>query len=119
MREAQVTMEVRPAGNSIFVIDIRGDLTAAGEEALTHAYTEASDQGARTIILNFAHLDYMNSSGIGLLVTLLIRTNRQKQRLLTCGLSDHYKRIFEITRLTDAISIYDTEAEALQAAGQA
>jgi anti-sigma B factor antagonist len=59
----------------------------------------------------------MNSSGIGLLVTLLIRANRQKQRLLAYGLSEHYRQIFELTRLNEAISIYNSEAEALAATG--
>ena len=58
----------------------------------------------------------MNSSGIGLLVTVLIRLNRQKQRLLACGLSEHYQNIFELTRLTDAIGVYSDETAALAAA---
>ena len=58
----------------------------------------------------------MNSSGIGLLVTLLIRVNREKQRLLTYGLSEHYRNIFQITRLDDAIGVYDSEEQAVQAA---
>jgi anti-sigma B factor antagonist len=78
------------------------------------AYARAGD--AQAIILNFSGLHYMNSSGIGLLVTLLIRANRQRQRLSTCGLSDHYRRIFALTRLDEAIGIYPTEAEALAAA---
>ena len=57
----------------------------------------------------------MNSSGIGLLVTLLIRANRQKQRLLAYGLNEHYRHIFELTRLNEAIAIYDSEAAALAA----
>ena len=77
------------------------------------AYTEVSHLGARTICLNFTDLDYMNSSGIGLLVTLLIRIQRQKQRLVAYGLSDHYLQIFELTRLNEAIGIYDSEAAAL------
>lgn len=79
-----------------------------------HAYADA--QGARTIILNFTDLAYMNSSGIGLLVTLLIRAKRANQRLLACGLSEHYRQIFELTRLNDAIAIYASEDAALQAA---
>jgi len=59
----------------------------------------------------------MNSSGIGLLVTLLIRVNRQKQRMLSYGLSDHYQQIFQLTRLNEAIGIYNDEAGALAAAG--
>jgi anti-sigma B factor antagonist len=58
----------------------------------------------------------MNSGGIGLLVKLLVRAQRQKQRLLAYGLSDHYQRIFERTRLADAIAIHDDESTALEAA---
>jgi anti-sigma B factor antagonist len=50
-----------------------------------------------------------------LLVTLLIRVNRQKQRLVACGLTDHYQQIFELTRLNEAITIFPTEADALSA----
>jgi anti-sigma B factor antagonist len=100
----------------VSLLDIRGDITAGSEEALMGAYTEAAAQGARTIVLNFAGLEYMNSGGIGLLVTLLIRANRAKQRLLACGLSEHYRQIFELTRLNDAIGIYTDEAAALRAA---
>lgn len=79
------------------------------------AYGQAGEQ-TRTIVLDFSGLDYMNSGGIGLLVTLLVRANRQKQKLLACGLNDHYKQIFELTRLDEAIGIHDTEAAALAAA---
>jgi anti-sigma B factor antagonist len=117
MPQAQVSMNVRTVGSSAAIIDVEGELTAFAETTLMEAYDEASSAGARTIILNFVGLEYMNSSGIGLLVTLLVRINRQKQRFFTYGLSDHYKTIFEVTRLNDAIGIYDSESEALQAAG--
>jgi anti-sigma B factor antagonist len=116
MPQAQVTMDVRKASEKVSVIDIEGELTAFSEDVLMDAYTQASDGGARAIVLNFEGLEYMNSSGIGLLVTLLIRVNREKQRLLTYGLTDHYQNIFQITRLDDAISIFDSEEEAVQAA---
>jgi anti-sigma B factor antagonist len=60
----------------------------------------------------------MNSGGIGLLVTLLIRANRHAspQRLAAVGLSEHYRHIFELTRLNEAIRLYPTEADALHAA---
>ena len=59
----------------------------------------------------------MNSSGIGLLVTLLVRAQRNRQRILAYGLSEHYRQIFELTRLDEVISIHDTEAAAIAAAG--
>jgi anti-sigma B factor antagonist len=117
MPQAKVVMNVRQVSPTTSIIDVQGEVTAFAENVLTSAYTEASTPTTRNIILNFSGLEYMNSSGIGLLVTLLIRVNRQKQRMLSYGLSEHYRNIFEITRLSDAIHIYNTEAEALAAAG--
>ena len=114
MPQANVAMNVRKVNQSISVIDIRGDVTAFAEQVLMDAYNEANTPTTRTIILNFSGLEYMNSSGIGLIVTLLIRVNRQKQRLLATGLSEHYKHIFELTRLSDAIHIFESEAEAVR-----
>ena len=116
MPQAQVTMDVRKVSDKVSVIDVKGELTAFAEGVLMQAYSQASDGRVRAIVLNFEGLEYMNSSGIGLLVTLLIRVNREKQRLLTYGLSEHYQNIFQITRLDDAISIYDSEEEAIRAA---
>ena len=116
MPQANVVMNVRRVSPTISIIDIQGDLSAFAEPVLMDAYAQASSPTTRFIELNFTGLAYMNSSGIGLLVTLLIRVNRQKQHLLCFGLSEHYKHIFELTRLTDAIKIYNTEPEALAAA---
>ena len=96
------------------VIRVRGDVTAASEGPLMAAYCQAGEK-TRAIVLDFSGLDYMNSGGIGLLVTLLVRANRQKQKLLACGLNEHYRQIFELTRLDEAIGIHDTEAAALAA----
>ncbi len=116
MYQSKVMMPVRQVNGKASIIDIQGEVTAAAENILMNAYSEASKTNSRSVILNFNGLEYMNSSGIGLLVTLLIRANRQKQRLLSYGLNDHYKQIFGLTRLNEAIGIYDTEAEALAAA---
>ena len=116
MPEATATFEVRRQGAAA-IVDIRGDVTAGSEAVLMSAYDETGD--ARAIVLNFTELAYMNSGGIGLLVTLLVRTNRRSQQLLAFGLSDHYRQIFELTRLDEAVGIHDSEQSALKAAGVA
>lgn len=115
MSQANVTMNTRKAREGVCIVDIKGEINAQAESAFMEAYNQAGSQGAKTILLNFNELDYMNSSGIGLLVTLLIRANRQKQRLAAFGMSEHYIQIFELTRLNDAISIFSDEATALAA----
>jgi anti-sigma B factor antagonist len=119
MPEAQVKMKVRRVSDNASIIDVEGELTAFAEAVLMDAYNQASDGQVRAIILNFEDLEYMNSSGIGLLVTLLIRINREKQSLMTYGLSEHYRSIFQITRLDDAIAIHNSEEEAVRAANSA
>jgi anti-sigma B factor antagonist len=116
MQTTKLSANVRKLNAKTSVIDIAGDVNAAAENALMNAYAEASSGGARTIILNFTKLEYMNSSGIGLLVTLLVRANRAGQKLMAYGLSDHYTHIFELTRLNEAIRIFTGEADAVAAA---
>lgn len=110
------TPGVRRIDERASVVDIVGEITSASERALMDAYARASADQTRVVILNFAGLEYMNSGGIGLIVTLLVRANRQRQRLLACGLNEHYRQIFELTRLDEAVGIYATEGEALAAA---
>lgn len=114
MSKANITTNVR-RNNGIGIIDIGGEVNAYAEDALAAAYSEASQNGVKAIVLNFSGLEYMNSSGIGLLVTLLIRAQRNKQRLLACGLNEHYQQIFALTRLNEAIGIYGSEAAAVAA----
>jgi anti-sigma B factor antagonist len=114
MTQSTTQMSVRHLTNAS-IIEIRGDVTGFAEEALMTAYAEATRHNSQAVILDFTQLDYMNSTGIGLLVTLLIRAQRQEQRLMAYGLNSHYKQIFDLTRLNEAIGIYDSEAAAMAA----
>ena len=113
MPKPNVTISVRKVSSATAILDISGEVTGFAEDALMDAYNQACNYGARIIAINFSNLDYMNSSGIGLLVTLLVRVQRQKQHLRAFGLSEHYQQIFELTRLNEAIGIYTTEASAI------
>ena len=107
-------MDVRRPGPRTAVVDIRGDVTAASEPQLMAAYEQAQQPPASAFVLNFSGLEYMNSGGIGMLVTLLVRANRNRQRVLAYGLSEHYRQIFELTRLDEAIHIFPDEGQALR-----
>jgi len=115
MTTGTTTVDVRTLTPTVSAIVIEGDVTAASEAPLMDAYAATSAAGAKTIVLDFAGLDYMNSGGIGLLVTLLVRAQRQGQRLTACGLSEHYREILALTRIDEAIAIYPSEADILAA----
>jgi anti-anti-sigma factor len=106
---------VRQAGD-VAVIDLQGEIDANADGGLGGAYTEAEGMGVKTVLLNFGDVSYINSTGIALIVGLLAQARKQGTTLRACGLSDHYKEIFEITRLVDFVNIYDDEASAVGAA---
>ena len=116
MSDGSISTNVRIISANVSVIDIGGSVTRAADTALTAAYQQANSERTRAILLNFSGLEYMNSSGIGQLVTLLVRAQRNNQILFACGLTPHYQDIFALTRLNEAIHIYPDEAAALEAA---
>lgn len=116
MSDGAIRTAVRALAPQVSVIDIGGSVTRASDAALTAAWHEASGERTRAVLLNFSDLEYMNSSGIGLLVTLLVRAQRSNQHLYAYGLTAHYQDIFALTRLNEAIHIYPDEAAAVAAA---
>ena len=80
-----VELSVRHPQPSVAVVEVSGELTAASGDALASAYTRADKPGVHGIVLDFTGLDYMNSGGLGVLVTLLVRANRHQQRVVAHG----------------------------------
>ena len=98
------------------VLDLRGEINGFAEEALNAAYVEAEAKDPEAILLNFEGVDYINSTGIALIVGLLARARASKRRLMAYGLSEHYVEIFNITRLSDFVGVYPDEESALSEA---
>jgi len=96
------------------IIGLYGDIDAFAKDALNAAYAEAENKNPPTILLDCGGVDYINSIGIALIVSLLAQARKSGRRLLACGLSDHYLEIFQITRLADFITIFPNETSALQ-----
>jgi anti-anti-sigma factor len=103
---------VRHVGEAA-VIDLRGDIDGSSEQALNAAYAEACTNGAASVLLNFSGVEYINSTGIALIVGVLAQARKARRHLSTFGLSAHYTEIFQITRLADFMGIYPDEASAL------
>lgn len=98
----------------IAIIELHGEINAFAEQALTAAYGEACTQNPGSLLLDFSKVDYINSTGIALIVSLMAKTRQANCRLIAYGLSDHYLEIFTITRLSDFMKIYPDEATALK-----
>lgn len=104
---------VRHSGK-LAIIELHGELNGFAEDGLNRAYEEAMTGEPQAVLLQFADVDYINSTGIALIVGLLAQARRQQLRLMTCGLNEHYQEIFRITRLADFMFMAPSEQAALQ-----
>jgi len=89
---------------------MRGDVDVAADETLAAAYVEAAASGSTRVVLDFGNVDYINSTGIALIVRLLAEARRDHREVIALGLSDHYREIFRITRLSDYLTIADGQS---------
>ena len=91
------------------VISLRGEIDAGAKDALGVAYDGVPHAGR--LLLDFGGVQYINSTGIALIVGLLARARAEGQQVAAIGLSDHYRQIFEITRIADFMEILDDQQE--------
>ena len=89
-----------------------GDIDVAAEGQLASAYDRASALEATRVTLDFSGVGYINSTGIALIVRLLADARRDGRKVRAEGLTEHYREIFRITRLSDFMDIADQPAAA-------
>ena len=91
------------------VIELSGEVDGSAAIVLTSAYEQAVSAGSAdlsTVVLDFAAVDYINSTGIALIVSVLARARAERRKVVASGLSPHYREIFDITRLSDFIELF-------------
>jgi anti-anti-sigma factor len=96
------------------VIQLSGDVDGTAVDVLTAAYEQAAAAGdPASIVLDFAAVGYINSTGIALIVSVLAKARSQRRKVVASGLSEHYREIFDITRLSDFIELFGDLDQAL------
>ena len=98
----------------VTVMDIRGDITSYSESILKEAYQQVFNQDARKIILKIEKFAYINSGGIALIIQILYQIKENKQIAAIAGVSEHFKKIFDMVGITKFAKIYDTVEDALE-----
>lgn len=101
------------------ILDLEGDIDAHADAPLQQAWEQVLTAAAppARLLLNMARVEYINSTGIAVIVALMAEAGRMGLPLLVCNLSEHYVEIFRITRLADYMAVFPDEAAALAASG--
>lgn len=112
----QRTNEVKIENHGdIILLDIHGDVTAFSEPSLNSAYNQSRESASKKIILKFEEAAYINSGGIAVLIQVLAQTRRNNQKIGITGLSDHFKKVFNMVGITKFATIYPSLQDALSA----
>lgn len=105
------------ATGPVAVIELAGRLDGSASARMEQLHA-VFDESPDAVLLDFGDVDYINSTGIALIVGLAAKARATGVPLQVCGLTDHYAHIFQITRLADFVSMHPDRAAAL-AAGEA
>lgn len=98
---------IRNANGSI--VELSGTVDRGAKEGMETAYEDAAKVPGE-IVLDFENVEFINSTGIAVIVGLLAMARAENRDVGAVGLTDHYKEVFEITRLADFMHIYEATA---------
>ena len=107
-------MEVFPAKDNYQVVEFKGNLDKVGLEKGEPKMEEVAAQlSAGYLVFNFEKLDFINSEGIGLMLTLHARLIKKSMKLVIVGANSHVKDVFDVIGMTKIINCFDTMVEFL------
>lgn len=98
--------------NGITAFSLVGKLEFTSSSRLKEKVQAALSEGRVKIILDLTQVDFVNSSGLGTLISILKQVRQSGGRLMLSGLAPVVKEIFEITQLEQVFEIYPSEAAA-------
>ena len=110
-----MTLSVRKEPNGVVVIAVDGQLIVGNRQELKQKILDALEAGDRKFLIDFTRTGYIDSSGLGVLVSLSKKIRDQGGDLRLAGLNEDLKTLFELTKLDTLFAISDTAAEALTA----
>ena len=104
-----------PTGYPVAVLRYEGDIASTSKDAVLGAYEALPRDTTKLILLDFTKVDYINSSGIALIIQLLIQAAHSGQTVCIYGLSPHFTKVFTMVGITKYARLFPNQAEALAA----
>ena len=101
--------------DDVLLVEVDGQLVVTNRQEFKQAILDAVEQGARTVVIDFARTGYIDSSGLGALVSLSKRVRDAGGDIRLASLHDELRTLFELTRLDQLFPLYATRADALAA----
>ncbi len=113
--KSRVDQLATSAGHPVAVLRFEGDIASTSKDAVLGAYQALPKAAVKLVLLDFTRVDYINSSGIALVIQLLIEASSAGQKVCAFGLSTHFSKVFTMVGITKYAELFPSETEALAA----
>lgn len=113
--KARVDQITSPAGHQVTVLRFEGDIASTSKDAVLGTYQTLSKEAAKLVLLDFSKVEYINSSGIALVIQMLIEASNSGQKVYAFGLSPHFTKVFTMVGITKYAGLFPREVDAMAA----
>src|SRR6266568_6556070 len=113
--KARVDQLTSPAGHPVTALRFEGDIASTSKDAVLGSYQALPKEKAKLVLLDFTKVDYINSSGIALVIQMLIEAANSGQKVYAFGLSPHFTKVFTMVGITKYAGLFPSQADALAA----
>jgi len=113
--KSRVDQLTTPAGHSVTILRFEGDIASTSKDAVLGAYQALPKVTTKLILLDFTKVDYINSSGIALVIQLMIEASNSEQKVYAFGLSAHFTKVFTMVGITKYAQLFADQDAALAA----
>lgn len=113
--KSRIDQLTSPAGFPVAVLRFEGDIASTSKDAVLGTYQSLPKETTKLILLDFSGVEYINSSGIALIIQLLIEATNAGQKVCAFGLSAHFTKVFTMVGITKYAGLFPGQAEAMAA----
>jgi anti-sigma B factor antagonist len=103
------------SGQPITCLRFTGDVSSVSKDAIVGTYQALDKASHKHILLDFKGVEYLNSSGIALVIQVLMEASKSGQTIAICGLTPHFTKVFTMVGITKYATLYPDEAAAVAA----
>ena len=113
--KSRVDQLTSPAGHDVTVLRFEGAIASTSKDAVLGTYQSLPKETTKIVLLDFSKVDYINSSGIALVIQLLIEASNAGQKVYAFGLSAHFTKVFTMVGITKYAGLFPGQIEAMAA----
>ena len=110
-----MSFTTRKDPKGVLVVEVDGQLIVGNRQEIKQKVLDALEAGERKFLIDFTKTGYIDSSGLGVLVSLSKKIRDEGGDLRLAGLNEDLKTLFELTKLDTLFAISDSSSEALAA----